>query len=115
MSKVEIGCVCGRRHIVDASPLVEGDQRGELVVLADGWGPIGGATLQRWARGGRLQAYRAERGKWVAWERDIRNAVEVEDDTGDEAPSTTPSPATTGGASSRVASLLRDPQLEVVG
>lgn len=55
-----------------------GDPRGELVALNQGWGPVPPATLKRWARTGRLRAYALERGKLVAWERDIRAAVEID-------------------------------------
>lgn len=53
------------------------DQRGALVVLRNGWPPIPPATLMRWAKTGRLRAFEAERGKVVAWEADIRTAVEA--------------------------------------
>lgn len=55
-----------------------GDPRGELVALNQGWGPVPPSTLKRWAREGRLPAFALERGKLVAWERDVRRSVEVE-------------------------------------
>ncbi|MEZ4444552.1 MAG: hypothetical protein R3B72_36090 [Polyangiaceae bacterium] len=55
-----------------------GDPRGELVALNQGWGVVPPSTLKRWAREGRLPAFALERGKLVAWERDVRRAVEVE-------------------------------------
>ena len=54
------------------------EQRGgdRLVPLAEGFGPLSGSTLMRWARLGRLVAFRADRGRLLAWERDVRAAVE---------------------------------------
>ena len=56
----------------------DGDPRGELVALNQGWGVVPASTLKRWAREGRLAAFALERGKLVAWEQDVRRAVEVE-------------------------------------
>lgn len=67
-------CACGRSHLVDVSP---DDPRGDLVALRDGWQGIAGATLLRWAREGRLRAFTLDRGKLVAWEHDLRCAVEA--------------------------------------
>ena len=74
---VELRCACGRRFLVDSVTTPDADP-GRLVVLADGWGPLAGGTLQRWAKTGRLRAFRAERSKLVAWESDIRRAVEAD-------------------------------------
>lgn len=74
---VNISCACGRCHVIDATD-PSGDERGELVVLAEGWGPIRPNTLRTWAKTGRLRAFTVERGKLVAWSRDIRDAVEAE-------------------------------------
>jgi hypothetical protein len=82
---VRVTCACGREHALDCSPPA-GDPRGELVALAGGYPPnapperktIAGATLLRWARDGRLVAHRLERGKLVAWDRDVRDAVEAD-------------------------------------
>jgi len=72
----EIKCACGRRHVVDVQPDA-GDERGQLLFLADG--PLGmkPGTLQRWAREGRLRAFQLERGKLACWERDLRDAIEA--------------------------------------
>ncbi len=52
---------------------------GRLLVLSDGFGPIAGSTLNSWARSGRLHpVFRAARNQLVAWEVDVRRAVERE-------------------------------------
>ena len=35
-------------------------------------------TFRRWIREGRLKAFQAERGRYVAWESDVRRAIEAE-------------------------------------
>jgi hypothetical protein len=62
----------------NAAQSVAADQRGTLVALRDGFGPLSGSTLAAWSRSGRLRAFTAERGRLVAWEADIRAAVEAE-------------------------------------
>lgn len=54
------------------------DPRGALIPLAEGWGPIKANTLVAAAKRGELAAYRLERGRLVAWERDVRAFVERE-------------------------------------
>jgi hypothetical protein len=76
-ARVTLRCACGREHTLDVAP-DPGDERDALVVLRDGWGPLTGSTLAAWARSGRLCAWRAERGRLLAWERDLRAAVERE-------------------------------------
>ena len=49
----------------------------ELVGLRDGALGLSGDTLVRWARSGRLRAFEAERGRIVAWQSDIRAAIEA--------------------------------------
>lgn len=67
------------RAALDALEAALGDDQGdELVTLSEGCDGIAGATLQRWARTGRLVAYEAERGRLVAWRSDIRRAIEAQ-------------------------------------
>jgi len=100
--QASVQCPCGRQHTLDVTPEGEHDPRGPLVILATGWGGLPGGTLTRWARRGRLRAFRAERGKLVAWERDVRDAVEVE-------------PVTTSTGDAGLDALLNDPNLMVSG
>ncbi|MEQ9319727.1 MAG: hypothetical protein RIF41_11255 [Polyangiaceae bacterium] len=68
-----------RALVVEAvTEAVGADARGELVQLSEGFGPVKGSTLMAWARSGRLRAFRADRGRFVAWERDVREAVEAD-------------------------------------
>ena len=104
-----IACACGRRHVLEVTAHDVVDEA-PPVALADGYGAIGG-SMKRWARSGRLRAFTAERGKLVAYVRDIRAAVEkgiVEPD---------PAAARRGGTACRkedeeLAALLDDPELE---
>ena len=105
-STAELRCLCGRRHQIDASATATAeDRRGELVPLADGYGPLSGSTLARWAREGRLRAWRADRGRLVAWTRDVVAAVEAE-------PAGGSGPTALRVQHDVVAEMLADPSLE---
>lgn len=54
------------------------NQSDQLIELSNGAYGLSGWTLKRWAADGRLSAFRAERGKLVAWDRDVRAAIEAE-------------------------------------
>ena len=47
------------------------------IALAGGWGAVAGGTLLRWARTGRLEAYRGARGQLLAFPAELRRAVEA--------------------------------------
>lgn len=74
--RIRLTCLCGRSHVIDARSLASG--RRKLISLSDGWQCVSGATLRAWAKSGRLKAFRVERGRLVAWERDLVSAVQAE-------------------------------------
>ena len=74
-ASVTITCHCKARHVVDVGS--HRDPRGELVELARGWGGRSRDTLRAWVRSGRLKAYTVERSALVAWESDLRAAIEA--------------------------------------
>lgn len=102
--RLRLECPCGRAHVLDVT--ATRDPRGSLVVLNDGWGPIPGGTLNRWAREGRLVSHDLGRGKRGAWEASIRAAVEAKPATA--AAKSKPKVAT----DRRLRALLDDPALE---
>jgi hypothetical protein len=105
--RIRLTCACGREHTIDAAPdepAVAPDPRGELVALNDGFGPVAGATLLRWARTGRLRAFRAARRRWVAWTVDVAAAIEREP---------VPVRRVEPPSHSRDRDLLDDPRVEV--
>ena len=77
MSYATIQCPCGAEHTVDFSA-VPTDPRGRVHKLNRPALGVTASTLQRWAKSGRLRAFRGPRRVMLAWELDIRAAVEAE-------------------------------------
>lgn len=66
------------RDLVELALSDATDDRGQLVALNTSPHGIPFPTWKAWAEEGRLRAHRAERGKLVAWERDLVAAIEAE-------------------------------------